>query len=54
MEIYIKPLDNKESPDIYGMSPKFLKDISETISQALWELFNKSFSKCAFPDVWNW
>ena len=35
MEIYIKPLDNKESPDIYGMSPKFLKDISETISQAL-------------------
>ena len=28
----------------------FLKDISETISQALCELFNKSFSKGLFPD----
>ena len=32
------------------MFPKFLKDISETISQALCELFIKSFSKGAFPD----
>ena len=32
IEICIKSLDSKKSPDIYGMSPKFLKDISETIS----------------------
>ena len=32
------------------MTPKFLKDISGTISQALCELFNKSFSKGVFPD----
>ena len=32
------------------MSPKFLKDISGTISQALCELFNESFSKGVFPN----
>ena len=32
------------------MSPKFLKDISETISQALSEFFNESFSRGVFPD----
>ena len=32
------------------MLSKFLKDISETISQALCELFNESFSKGVFPD----
>ena len=32
------------------MSPKFLEDISETISQALCKLFNESFSKGVFPD----
>ena len=32
------------------MSPKFLEDIFETISQALCELFNESFSKGVFSD----
>ena len=50
IEICIKSLDSKKLPDIYEMSPKFQKDISETTSQALCELFNKSFSKGAFPD----
>ena len=47
IEICIKSLDSKKSLDIYGMSPKFLKDISDTTSQAL---CNKSFSKGVFPD----
>ena len=32
------------------MHPNFLKDISETTSQPLCELFNKSFSKGIVPD----
>lgn len=50
IEICINSLDSKKSPDIYEMLPLFLKDIFEAISQALCELFNKSFSKGVLPD----
>ena len=33
-----------------GISAKILKDISETVSQVLCDLFNESFSKGIFPD----
>ena len=50
IEICTKSLDSRKSRDIYGMSLKFLKDISETILQALCPLLKRSFSKGVFLD----
>ena len=51
IEAIIKNLDSNKSPDIFGISVKFVKMINNTISDHLSDLFNLSFTTGVVPDA---
>ena len=46
-------MKDKQSPGIYGIPPKLLKEIVEQISTPLSKLFNLSLEEGIVPSEWN-
>ena len=44
-------IDHTKSSDVFGLSPKIIKNASEYLSEILTEMFNSSFENGTFPNL---